>query len=336
MKYIVAFNREKPDSANYNAWSKAPSDVLKTMESVGVIVNPIIVPKFKFKLLSVFWGLVSVVKFYFKLTPEDEVYIQDYNGYMRLLVNLLKKKKVKLHCIVHDVLYFRFGISYTSKLELGYLKKFDVLYVHTNAMKSKLLEIGIAVEMRVMNLFDYYSDDDMHSFEEQISLKNTVCIAGNLDKSIFLRYLSSLSLDGSVKFKLYGVKQKLQMDFNENVEYLGLFLPSKTSVLKAGWGLLWDGERIDTCSGNFGEYLKINSSHKLSLYIACGIPVIAWSQSYIGQWLAAQKIAVLVNSISEIPYIIYQMSESDYEEYVDNTRMLGEELRKGELLKRIL
>ena len=50
--------------------------------------------------------------------------------------------------------------------------------------------------------------------------------------------------------------------------------------LKGQFGLIWDGSSVNTCEGNFGEYLRYNNPHKISLYLACGLPVIIWAVSY--------------------------------------------------------
>ena len=46
-----------------------------------------------------------------------------------------------------------------------------VLLVHTDAMKQKLEELGVTTPMRVIQLFDYYSDDSMTATEDVIGHK---------------------------------------------------------------------------------------------------------------------------------------------------------------------
>ena len=55
----------------------------------------------------------------------------------------------------------------------------------------------------------------------------------------------------------------------------GSFLPDELpSALEGSFGLVWDGDSSKTCSGVFGEYLRYNNSHKASLYLASGFPII--------------------------------------------------------------
>ena len=53
-----------------------------------------------------------------------------------------------------------------------------------------------------------------------------------------------------------------------NCTYKGKFSPENISFIEGNWGLVWDGDQLETCHGKLGEYLRINSSHKISLYIA--------------------------------------------------------------------
>ena len=48
------------------------------------------------------------------------------------------------------------------------IKMVDVLYVHTIKMRDKVRQMGYNIPMKVMHLFDYYSDDEM----VDVSLKN--------------------------------------------------------------------------------------------------------------------------------------------------------------------
>lgn len=45
-------------------------------------------------------------------------------------------------------------------------------------------------------------------------------------------------------------------------------------ALVQSFGLVWDGNSMDTCTGNYGSYLRINDPHKVSLYLSSGLPII--------------------------------------------------------------
>ena len=48
-----------------------------------------------------------------------------------------------------------------------------------------------------------------------------------------------------------------------NIIHKGVFKPEELPrVLDGSYGLVWDGDSLDECSGNIGEYLKINKNPK--------------------------------------------------------------------------
>lgn len=336
MKYVVDVLKKMPDSANYNAWSKAPADVIRTLNSTGVQSEFIIVPDLKLKIVSFFIGIVRTLKFAMKLKKNDTLYMQRYGYYMSLLASLSKVKGVELNYIVHDLTFLRFGNKKTSASEIKLLKKVDVIFAHTEKMVDALKGCGVNTMCKVMHLFDYYSDDAMMPIEDTLAMKQIVAFAGNLDKSAFLKDFVSRDGLGNVQYRFYGIKKEFMFPENGCFEYAGIFSPSNTGYIKAGWGLLWDGNSVETCAGAMGEYLKINSSHKLSLYLACGLPLIVWSGSSLAYWLNAKGVCVLIDSLDEIPSKISELAEEDFFNMTKNARMLGEELRRGEFLKNLL
>ena len=98
--------------------------------------------------------------------------------------------------------------------------------------------------------------------------------------------------------------------------------------------MVWDGGSLDSCTGSIGNYLRYNASHKLSLYLACGIPVIVWKESGLSEWLTKQNVAIAVSSLQEAYDVINNMPDETYKEIILSARKLGEELRNGEMLKK--
>ena len=79
-----------------------------------------------------------------------------------------------------------------------------------------------------------------------------------------------------------------------------------------------------------GNYLRYNSPHKLSLYIAAGMPVIVWKNSALSEYIEQKNIGITVNSLLELDEKIGDISEEEYKEILRNVRVEGEKLRKGE------
>lgn len=73
-------------------------------------------------------------------------------------------------------------------------------------------------------------------------------------------------------------------------------------------GLVWDGESVDSCTGQYGEYLKINSPFKFSLYLAANRPVVVWSKSALASYVKEYKLGICVDSLKDIEKTIKSLT----------------------------
>lgn len=112
-----------------------------------------------------------------------------------------------------------------------------------------------------------------------------------------------------------------------------MFQGDHTGTIHGGWGLVWDGDSITTCDGVLGDYLRYNLPHKLSLYIAAGLPVIVWSQSAVADWVKENHLGLVVDSLEELPERIAAVTEAEHRDYIAHSRKMGNRLRNGEMLK---
>ncbi len=339
MNYILDFKGSISDNLKFTAFKKAPADIERTLHnSIGAVPLSMALPDSDSLSKNLVIILRNLVKFLSVVRKGDQIFIQTYghNKFIHILTSLVKRWGVKFNYIVHDIHFLRWNGRRNDLKEVEFLNNFDCLYVHTEAMEKRLRMRGIECDMKIVHLFDYYSDDPMMSKDKILDMKNVVAFAGNLDKSMFLEQWAKTSHLCDISVCLYGTSQDASLLENANIHYAGAFKPNNTGTLMAGWGLLWDGDSTETCAGELGEYLKVNSSHKLSLYLACGIPVIVWSQSSLAGWLTEQGVCLTVDSLDDIPNAIHKISEKQYSEMIDNSIKLGKKLRNGEMLKALL
>ena len=80
----------------------------------------------------------------------------------------------------------------------------------------------------------------------------------------------------------------------------------------------------------------LNSPHKLSTYLAGGLPVIVAKNAAAADFVAREQVGVVLNSLRELPELIRTMPEEDYQRYAANARRVGAQLRAGENTKRAL
>jgi hypothetical protein len=100
--------------------------------------------------------------------------------------------------------------------------------------------------------------------------------------------------------------------------------------------LVWDGERTDTCSGEYGAYIAINNPHKVSLYLCAGIPVIIWSGAALVAFIAQNGLGLCVDSLQEIAAKIAALDPDVYAQMRKNTAQESARIRAGFYFDRAL
>jgi hypothetical protein len=78
--------------------------------------------------------------------------------------------------------------------------------------------------------------------------------------------------------------------------------------------------------------MKINNPHKMSLYLAAGLPVIIWEEAAEAQFVKREQVGITVKSLYELPKILNGICEDDYEKMKKNAEVIGKRLRTGEYL----
>lgn len=313
------------------ATSKARNDVTDILKSYGHVVRVPIVRNNSGKILG---PLEFIVKLFFALRriPKGSVLFQQYPYFnLKLFVKVASWfKKYKTITLVHDLASYRYSDKGTIEQEIYTLNQFDTVIVHSENMKDVLIRDGLKCRVLVLGAFDYLLKGPQKIEKE----KNAIVFAGGLAKSKFLGELRKLNRQ-FINFNLYG--KGLPEDIpNEWLRYKGVFNSDDITSIQGEWGLLWEGDSIETCSGNFGDYLKIIAPHKLSLYLACGLKVIVWENSAMAALIKENKVGITIKNIGEIEDKIKQLSDNDLKEMEGNIAHLSKKVREGGFLRSVL
>ena len=280
-----------------------------------------------------------------QLKQGDELLIQfpmlHHSFFTTHHVRKAQKKGVKVHFIIHDLEALRyvnvenFPLKHKIRVQVqesGLLGAADGIIAHNPVMKSVLVDKGIAEDKIVsLGIFDYL----IPNFQEKSgqTKDQPMIVAGNLaqEKAGYL-----YSLPAEPAYNLYGVGFDESRAL-ENETYFGSFLPDELpAALEGGFGLVWDGDSAETCSGVFGEYLRYNNSHKASLYLASGFPLVVWKQSALSHFVLEKGCGIAVESLHDLKETIDNLSDADYQDLVDNAKRVGQEIREGHYLKTAL
>ncbi|MEN6418628.1 MAG: hypothetical protein ABFC73_06870 [Clostridiaceae bacterium] len=218
------------------------------------------------------------------------------------------------------------------------LQTFQAVVCHNERMQSALLSLGIQPDrIFLLHLFDYLCDDVPEKPCTATGGKRMeVAFAGNLsaEKSAFLYKLPPL-LDDTVLLTLYG-NGYCEIE-SSHVQYLGIIPAQRLpATIDADFGLVWDGCSAETCEGPYGIYLALNNPHKVSLYLAAGIPVIIWSGAALAEFIVGNGLGVSIASLGELPRTLADITKSDYRTMRINAQNESQKVRTGYYFHRVL
>ena len=104
--------------------------------------------------------------------------------------------------------------------------------------------------------------------------------------------------------------------------------------MEGSFGLVWDGDSTKTCSGTFGQYMKINNPHKASLYLASGLPVLIWKEAALAEFILSNECGCAVGSLEEISEAAGALTKEQYDHFCENAKKIAKRLRGGKYTMR--
>ncbi len=329
-KYVLT---EIPQNT-LNAGYKAKSDILTVLLSEGFEAIDI-AECFSFDKIPHFLRLINKLR---SLENGAEIILQSpiysfFNPkFMPILLSVLKKKAFRIILVIHDLESARFMQDKKSaELEKRLLKLCARIIVHNESMKKHICDKFDISSSRLIELgvFDYLcpASDVLREFS------HTVCLAGNLDpdKSGYLYKLS----ESKITLNVYGGNFDSRREHCFN--YCGSVAPQELAgALSGSFGLVWDGDNADTCSGVTGEYLKINNPHKASLYLAAGLPIIIWSGAALADFIRENSLGICIDSLQDLEGALRSVSEEKYLALRENVLKAGALVRSGEFIKQAI
>jgi hypothetical protein len=333
------------DVPNQTAGSKATRDCSDILSSIGYRHFDVPVSLTKGKVPNLL-SLFKRFSLLFASLKKGDIVLLQYpllgvNHLIKWIVAFLRLKGCRMICLVHDLDSLRqVHHAWTLDQEVSRLSAFDLVIVHNVQMKALLQENGMRTATSCLELFDYLLPENVL---EEIFIKGdsrgergtpgkTIVFAGNLAKSEFVELLPALP---ALRFRLYGPGYAGQS--TEQLQWAGVYdageLPSK---IIGDFGLIWDGNEIDRCSGNLGNYLKYNNPHKASLYLLAQLPLLAPKDTAIGNFIEAHAIGLTVNSLFELPELISNLPDPEYLSMKSNIKGIARKIASGAFLKQAL
>ncbi len=277
----------------------------------------------------------SIAKLPFTLKKGDVLLIQyPFKKYYKVICRIAHLKGAKTITLIHDLGTFR-RHKLTAEQEIKKLSLTDSIIVHNCAMNKWLVNHGCKVPLTNLDIFDYISNSQPTSYAID-NPPSRIVYAGSISarKNAFLYKLDDNIKGCTVNLYGRGIDTERASKW-KNMHYIGFVESDKfISEVTGDWGLVWDGDDIDGCSGNWGEYLRINNPHKTSFYLRSGLPVIIWKESAMVPFIEANYLGIAVNSLREVPEILNNMSQQDYSIIKNNVMEFKGKLDDGVFFKK--
>ena len=311
--------------------NKAKMDIDQLMEADGFI-NIAVGVKGTGGVARFMRKLLSVLNILFKVHRGDVVLIQyPFKKFYVMQCELARLKGAKTITLIHDLGTFR-RRKLTATQEMKRLSHTDHLIVHNESMKRWLEEHGWNKGITCLEIFDYLvGEQGPQGAENREHSKPRIVYAGGFGekKSSFVYKIDKVM--AGLEFQLYGKGETAgYAEYWDNVKYMGCLSSDELiRTVDADWGLVWDGDAVETLSGNWGEYLKLNNPHKTSFYLCAGLPVVMWTGSAMAPFILEHKLGITVDSLEELPLKLIMMPKEEYKELKDSAVEFSEKLKSG-------
>ena len=334
-RYFITYS-----DLNYqHAGSKAKRDITQILESLGY--SPIKLPKtqeWSNRLLGVLGictiGIIRFLKLFFSMPSNSLIVMNhpfDFVSMNFVLPRMVAKNVVIL--VNHDINFCRFEDDAIQNKRESTEKHKKIYNLVSNSIVpapsiSTMERIGVnPSSISPLRIFPYLLDS---SKVKSRAFCCSITFTGNFEKSEFIN--DWLAMKRSYSIELIGLHGE-NLKVGNNAIYKGAFdadvVPFK---IDSSFGLVWDGNSIESCKGNYGNYLRYNCPHKLSLYLAIGIPVFIWREAGMAGFVEENKVGFLIDSLSDIDKILADMTEEKYKEMQENIKPIQRKITDGSYL----
>lgn len=314
MYYYISKNYK----AIYGASGKAKTDFEYALQSIGfknLGFKQSSIPNSAIGAIKNFFGISwALIRLPYKSVLCTQYPINKYRGYILFVASL---KDCKIITLVHDVGFLRKRTKHKEK-ELARICNSDAVIVHNPIMKQWFLGQGVSIPVIVLGIFDYVAEklpNQNLAIDKKTSFDLVYAGGYGGNKNSYVYDVDHLETK-HFNLKLYGTgfePEKRKVDESESsVLYAGVFPSNEIAYrIEGDFGLVWDGESVKTCSGQYGEYLKFNNPHKTSLYLLCGLPVVIWKEAALASFITKNNLGIAVSSLEELDEAFGKLSFDD-------------------------
>ncbi len=258
-----------------------------------------------------FLNLAGALRACALLRRGDTLFLQyPVKKYFGMLCRAAHLRGARVVAFIHDL-----GCCRRHKLtvaqELKRLSQADYIIAANDAMADWLRVQGIAKPVYALGLHDYLSAAAHKSSYSAKTGDWTLTYAGALNrrKNAFITHLGEVA--APLTLHLYGSLGDYRPTPSSQVRIVEHgYLASDDFITSAegDFGLVWDGDSLDACTGDFGDYLRLNTPHKCSFYLRAGLPLIVWRKAAVAPIVEREGIGLVIDSLRDLPEALSQVN----------------------------
>lgn len=265
------------------------------------------------------------------LNPGDTVIVQTpiwlgVNWENAFIDHLNIYPNIKKVLFIHDVPPLMSPENhYLLPAYIDYYNKFDILIVPSQNMYDFLRKNGLAEKPYVIQYF--WDHPAQILYDTKPENKKIINFAGSAEK------FGSLPdwKDSKANLRIYGNPVG---ENRSNVQFAGhksesLLLDDIRS--HGGFGLVWG-----TINKSWEQYMTLNTTFKTSTYLAAGLPLIVKDNLAEVEIIKRKNLGLVVNNLEEAQEKVLQISDSEYNQMIENVDNFAKLIRNGYFTKRAL
>lgn len=321
--YISRCYRDKDSAGN-----KAKTDYEQILFDMGAINLGLAQRISSGKIATFFLNLAGVVKFAFAVRRNDVVILQyPIKKYFSLICLAARIRGAKTVAFVHDL-----GSCRRRKIsvatEMHRLNRATYVIAANRVMEQWLVDHGLKTMHSHLGFHDYLCKATPEPHAHCAPWQLTYAGSLNMRKNSFMLKMNTLNAPLCL-YGWLGCYDKSQ-NATSHITELGYASPEQfISSAQGDFGLVWDGPSLSACTGDWGEYLALNTPHKCSFYLRAGLPLIVWSKSAMAQEVEQRGIGLCVDSLEHLPEILKGISAEQYAAMQANVAVLAGEIASG-------
>lgn len=314
--------------------NKAKTDMENLMESLGFRNIGLKRTFYSGKVITFILNLSGIIKGILSIRKGDVLFLQyPLKKYFSFLCNAVHLKGCKVVILIHDLGSFR-RKRLTPAHEIKRLAHADYIIAANASMKQWLEEHQCPVPIGIQGVWDYLSTtspSDTYPAAPPYKIVYAGALSRRKNSFLYQWKCTKGMKNHHYSLVIYGSGfEPEHSEAQKYIDYKGFIKPDQLIASPNGhFGLVWDGNSTDTCSGNFGEYLQYNNPHKTSLYIRCGLPIIIWDKAALAPFVREHHIGICIRCLEELDTLLPSLAPQEYDRMRNNVLQISKQIANG-------